>query len=338
LYACLGAALLACCGLALVGGAAFALIARYALADAAITPTAVTQTAPAPTGTAEPVTVCGAPQAMFIVLAGTDARADSYAAGLTDSMRVVRVDFITPGISYLTYQRDLYVEIPGIADHGITHGKLNQAYLYGTPSFGYFEGPNGGGGLLSETLRHNFGAQADHFVIVNLQAFVRVVDALGGLDINLPYVVDGRTNKNDHSRYFPAGPQHLDGYRTMLLARMRPEGDMQRSNTQNLILQSLAAKVLSPAVLPALPELIEVLQDSVQTDLGALEIGQLVCLAALISPDDITARNFPENLFTGTRVDDPVLGRTFVWDVDFEILRAYVEQFNRGAWPEVPPQ
>jgi LCP family protein required for cell wall assembly len=252
-------------------------------------------------------------------------------------MRVVRVDFVTPGITYLTYQRDLYVEIPGIADnHGITHGKLNQAYLYGTPSYGYYDGPGGGGGLLVETLRHNFGAQADHYVVLNLQAFVRVVDALGGLDIDLPYVVDGRTNANDKSRFFPAGPQHLDGYRTMLLARMRPDGDIVRSNTQNLILEALAAKILSPAVIPALPDLIAALQGSVQTDLGAVEIGQLVCLAALITPDDIAARNFPEDLFTGTRVDDPVLGRTFVWDVDFEVLRAYVEYFNRGAWPDAP--
>jgi LCP family protein required for cell wall assembly len=275
---------------------------------------------------------------MFILLVGTDSRADSYAAGLADSMRVVRVDFVNPGISYLAFQRDLYVEIPGIEDHGITHGKLNQAYLYGNSSFGYYEGSDAGPGLLALTLNHNFGTRTDHYVAVNLAAFARIIDALGGIDITLPYVVDGRTNANDKSRYFPAGYQHLDGYRTMILARMRPEGDLQRSQTQNLILQAISAKVLSPALLPALPELAGTLAGSAQTDLGALEIGQLVCLASMITPDDITAVNFPDALFTGTRVDDPVLGRTFVWEVDFDILRDYVEYFNQGTWPETPLQ
>jgi anionic cell wall polymer biosynthesis LytR-Cps2A-Psr (LCP) family protein len=174
---------------------------------------------------------------------------------------------------------------------------------------------------------------------MNMRTFVRAIDALGGIDINLPYVVDGRVaGSSDPAFYFPAGSQHLDGYRTLLLARMRPEGDLQRSNTQNLILQALAAKLLSPAVIPALPELISSFQTSVQTDLGATEIAQLLCLAALLPADSITAVNFPENLFTGTRVNDPVLGRTFVWDVDFNILRAYVEYFNQGTWPAAPLQ
>jgi LCP family protein required for cell wall assembly len=277
---------------------------------------------------------------MFILLVGTDARADSYAAGLADSMRIVRVDFVEPGLTYLSFQRDLYVEIPGIAEHGgITHGKLNQAYLYGNSAFDYYDGEGGGPGLLALTMKHNFGTQTDHYVAVNMQTFARVIDALGGLDIYLPYVVDGRApGSKDPSRYFPAGNQHLDGYRTLILARMRPDGDLKRSLTQNLILQALAAKLLSPALLPALPELADAYHSSVQTDLGPAEIAQLICLASMLTPEKILAVNFPENIFTGTRVNDPVLGRTFVWEVDFALLRTYVEYFNQGTWPESPLQ
>ena len=286
-----------------------------------------------------PAPQCGGPPAMFILLIGSDSRADSYSAGLSDSMRIVRADFVNPGISYLVFQRDLYVEIPGIASHGgITHGKLNQAYLYGNPGLGYFEGPGQGPGLLALTLEHNFGAQVDHYVAVNLQSFVRIVDQLGGLDINLPYTVDGRAARStDQDKYFPAGQQHLDGYRTMLLARMRPNGDLERSRTQNLILQAFAAKLLTPASLPELPGLASTLYGSTQTDLGADDIAKLICLGTLIKPENIQALAFPDELLTGTRIQDPVLGNTFVWEADFDVLREYVARFNEGTWSGTLP-
>jgi anionic cell wall polymer biosynthesis LytR-Cps2A-Psr (LCP) family protein len=84
------------------------------------------------------------------------------------------------------------VEIPGIENHGgITHGKLNQAFLYGNPGYGYYDDPDLGPGLLADTLEFNFGATSDHYISVNLQTFTKVVDAMGGIDIVLPYVVDG---------------------------------------------------------------------------------------------------------------------------------------------------
>ena len=199
-----------------------------------------------PTPTAPPV-LCGGPPAMFILLVGSDARRDSYAVGLSDSMRLVRVDFIEASIRVLTFPRDLYVEIPEIQDHnGVTHGKLNQAFLYGNPGYNYYEGPGQGPGLLALTLEHNFGARVDHYVAVNLQTFVRIVDTLGGIDIDLPYAIDGRVKASrDPNRYFAAGKQHLDGYRTMLLARLRPQGDLQRTEVQDLILEAITKKALS---------------------------------------------------------------------------------------------
>jgi LCP family protein required for cell wall assembly len=271
---------------------------------------------------------------MVLVLLGTDSRSDSYQAGLADSIRLVRVDFIDPGIMVLPFQRDLYVEIPGIADHGITHGKLNQAYTYGTPAFGYYDAPNRGLGLMEITMEHNFGAKVDHGVAINMQSFVRIVDALGGIDINLPYAIDGRVRgSRDPLLYFPAGNQHLDGRRTQILARLRPQGDFERTNSQTLILRALSARLLSPEVLPKLPELISAFQDSIYTDLEPAQIAQLTCLAVRLDPQKITYVNFPPDLFEGTRVQDPVLGNTFIFDADFDVLRSYVASFMDGNWP-----
>ena len=271
---------------------------------------------------------------MVILLVGSDARSDSYEIGLADSMRLVRVDFVEPSIQVLAFPRDLYVEIPEIADHNeITQGKLNQAFLYGNPGYNYYDGPGQGPGLLARTLEHNFGAQVDHYIAVNLQTFVRIIDTLGGIDIDLPYTVDGRVRgSRDPSRYFAAGEQHLDGYRTMLLARLRPAGDLQRMEIQNLVLRSLADQLLSPTTLLKFPQLILSFQNSIQTDLNATTLGQLLCLRRSLDTEKISFLSFPEALFKSERVQDRVLGNTSILDADFEVLADYVKKFNEGEW------
>ncbi len=290
---------------------------------------------PSASATATPTPVCGGPPTMILVLIGTDSRSDSYYAGLADSIRLVRVDFVNPGIMVLPFQRDLYVEIPGIAAHGITHGKLNQAYTYGTPAFGYYNAPNQGLGLMEVAMEHNFGVHVDSGVVINMQSFVRIVDTLGGIDVYLPYTIDGRVKgSNDSDLYFEAGNHHLNGRQAQILARLRPNGDIERTNVQTIILQALGARLLSPAILPELPELVNAFQNSVYTDLDPVQITQLTCLAAKLDPQKVAYVNFPEELFQGTRVQDPVLGYTFVWDVDFTVLRSYMASFINGAWPD----
>jgi len=320
-------------------GALKAINPPSATPTSSMTPTSTATPTPTPTLTPTPTerpVLCGGPPVMFILLIGSDARRDSYAVGLADSIRLVRVDFIEPRIQLLAFQRDLYVEIPGIANHnGITHGKLNQAFLYGNPGYGYYDSPRQGPGLLALTLEHNFGAQVDHYAAVNLQAFVRIVDALEGIDIRLPYTVDGRVKgSKDPSRYFEAGKLHLNGYRTMLLARMRPSGDFSRSEVQNLILQALAEEVLSPDVIPKLPERVEALRGSTQTDRGPAEASQLLCLAAMLEPQKIEFVSFPETLFKSERVQDRVLGNTSILTANFDVLKTYLQKFKDGAWLE----
>jgi LCP family protein required for cell wall assembly len=271
---------------------------------------------------------------MYILAVGSDTRGNTYASGLADAIRILRIDFVNPHVTILSFPRDLYVEIPEISEHyGITHGKLNQAYLYGNDTFQYYDGPGQGLGLLALTLEQNFGAHVDHSAAINFQTFINVVDAFGGIDINLPTEIDGRRpGARSPNLYFPAGQQHLDGYRAMLLARIRPDGDLARNHTQDLILQTLALKTLSPSTLLQVPDIIKAFNGSIQTDLGQTEIAQLICLASIIDPQTIKSVNFPEELFGLKRVNDPILGNTSVLDVDFNMLKAYVQEFNNGNW------
>ena len=304
---------------------------------ATLTPSATLTPTNTPTPTEIPP-LCGGPATMYILLVGSDARSDSYKVGLSDSMRLVRIDFTRPRLQVITFPRDLYVEIPEIqSHHGITHGKLNQAYLYGNPGYNYYDGPGQGPGLLALTLEHNFDVHVDHYVAVNIQTFVSIIDNLGGIDIDLPYTVDGRVkHSTDPNRYFPAGNQHLNGYRTMLLARMRPVGDFRRIEIQNMILQAVAEKLLNPPGIKMLPALLWSFHDSIQTDLGPTEISQLLCMRRKLNTQDIVYGNFPAHLFKNGRVHDPVLGNTSILEVDFNVLRGYVDSFNQGDWPPIP--
>ena len=310
-------------------------------ASPTITATLIPSATPTPTNTPTPTEIpslCGGPAAMYILLVGSDARSNSYKVGLSDSMRVVRVDFRQPRLQVITFPRDLYVEIPEIqTHHGITHGKLNQAFLYGNPGYNYYDGPGQGPGLLALTLEQNFDVHVDHYVAVNIKTFVNIIDELGGIDITLPYTVDGRVkHSRDPNRYFPAGKQHLNGYRTMLLARLRPLGDFKRIEIQNLILLAVAEKMLQPESVIKLPDLFRTFNDLVQTDIGLPEIAELLCLAPFVETKNIVFNNFPDNLFKNGRVQDPVLGNTSIVEADFDVLKSYVDSFNHGKWPRSP--
>jgi LCP family protein required for cell wall assembly len=212
---------------------------------------------------------------------------------------------------------------------------LNQAYLYGNPGFGYYEGPGQGPGLLARTLALNFGVHSDSYVAVNMRTFEKIVDAVGGIEVNLPNGIDGRTAEDRSKRLiFPPGTQILNGEEALTLARIRNEGVFERVSHQNTVLCALQEKLTSPSVIVRIPALINSFQDSVQTDLTPEKIAQLACLGTQLTGDDISFVSFPQELFTGTRVFDPVFdGRIFVWDVDYDILRDYVLRFNLGTWP-----
>ena len=300
------------------------------------TSVSVSQASPVPTVT-QNIGLCGAPPVMNILAIGTDARGDNYAYGLADVIRLVRVDFVNPKVTILEFPRDLWVEIPDIADNlnGQDHEKLNQAYLYGNHGFGYTDDPAQGPGLLARTLTLNFGTQIDHYAAINMRTFEKIINAVDGIDVTLPETVDGRTAADPAQRLlFPAGTHHLNGNQALTLARIRIEGVFARAENQNRVLCALRDKLTSPAVIPKIPELIQSFQGAIQTDLSPEQLGQLACIGAKIPSGNIVFATFPKEYFKQTRQFDPVFNKNvFVWDVDFQILRDYVGQFNNGIWP-----
>ena len=296
----------------------------------------VAQPSPDPTST-QSVGLCGAPPVMNILVIGADTRGDNYNYGLADAIRLVRIDFVNPRVTALEFPRDLWVEIPDIADdlNGQTHEKLNQAYLYGNPGFGYTDDPAQGPGLLARTLTLNFGTRIDHYAAVNMRTFEKIVNAVDGIEVTLSETVDGRTAEDTNKRLlFSAGTHHLNGTQALTLARIRIAGGFARAENQNRVLCALRDKLTSPAVVTKIPDLIRSFQGAIQTDLSPQQLGQLACIGTKIPSGDIVFASFPAEHFRQTRQHDPVFGKSvFTWDVDYNLLRNYIRLFHAGAWP-----
>jgi len=139
-----------------------------------------------PTPAATPRPLCGKTAQWTVLVVATDqGGTDNYLYGLADVIRVVQVDFTQPQINVVALPRNLLVTPPARlkVDGPLL---LNQAYFFGTPGMEHYEGSGHGAGSLAETIQYNFGVTADHYLVVNFQAFVNFVNAIGVIEVDLP--------------------------------------------------------------------------------------------------------------------------------------------------------
>lgn len=284
--------------------------------------------------------VCGGPPIMYLLGVGVDTHDPKYLYGLADVIRVARVDFVTPKVTVLTIPRDLWVEFPDIIEKyadRVDHGKLNQAYLYGGPGMGYYAGPGGGPGLLAHTIAYNYGLHIDHYGAVNMYAFERIINALGGIDIFLDQDWDGRSEDENtiDLGYFSAGQHHMSGAEALRFSRIRKKySEVTRTDNQTLVLCAIKEKVLRPSVIGSIPELITSLMGMIKTDLTPAQISQLVCLLPKLGNDNLHFVRFPDEMMVQSREFDPNLDNTtFVWDIPIEDIRQFMRDFENDAIP-----
>jgi LCP family protein required for cell wall assembly len=277
--------------------------------------------------------LCGNTPVLTVLAVGIDFRGDNYLYGLADVIRIVRVDFTTHNVSVLTIDRAIWVEIPGISSHyGVTHGLLNQAYFFGVPAMGYYDGPGGGAGLLAKTLKKNFDLDVDNYVVVDMGVFVKFVDALGGVDVNLPAPVDGTPD----FPFFNAGQQHLSGTQALELARIREKySTLIRDSNQDIIIRAIFNKLSSPDIIVKVPKLVQAFQNAGLTDLSHSQIENMVCLLRKMDRTNLTFRSIPDKYYIYAWIyDDYMHQDENIWNVDFNIFRSYIRDFMNGQWPQ----
>ena len=218
---------------------------------------------------------------------------------LTDSIMLVSIKPASREAAMISLPRDLWVKIPAMPKNGFIYGKLNSAYAIGTDHANYpnvssqWKTSTGGGDLAAATVAQITGQQIDYWVGVDFKAFRDVVNALGGVRVNVPTVLDdpyyprGETTGMMHI-HFNAGWQQLNGEQALEYARSRETtSDFDRSRRQQLIMLAVRQKALSLNAVPRLLDLLGALQDNVRTNLKPAEMRQLVDLAAQLKEKDI---------------------------------------------------
>jgi len=286
--------------------------------------------------TPTPETLCGGPETMYVLMTGVDS--ENYIYGLSDAIRVVRVDFVNGKITVLPLPRDMYVSIPVVIPgitHTFTNGKLNQAYFYGSPGMGYYDGEDHAPGLLAITIGQNFNLPIDQYISVNTRIFRRMVDQIGGVDVYLPDDIYGHYFQ-EPVLYQEAGSHHLDGKQAEMVARHRTMiGDFGKVRNQTILFKAFIKALLTPEGIKNVPGLIEIYRNNVLMDFTPNEISKLLCLITKIDiKNDIVFAEFPQNILEEGRVYDKVQGSyMYVLLPDHEPVVELIADFQLGRWP-----
>ena len=259
-------------------------------------PTAVATTTAKPAA-AVPTPKAGDQRYAFLLLGYGGG--DHDGAYLTDSMMVVIVDPTQKTLTLLSLPRDLWV--PMSFDGASTvYNKVNTAYAFAQDETLYtdrlprYSGAQGPGTFASETISQLIGVPIRYYLGLDFSGFRQMIDAVGGVDVNVPDAFSARYPANDDPSVdaswmtvrFAAGQQHMSGERAIEYARAREtldnvnEGtDFARSHRQRLIMEAFKTRLLQPGGLIHLPQLLSIASQHVDTNYGvpgAAALSQLV--------------------------------------------------------------
>jgi LCP family protein required for cell wall assembly len=204
-----------------------------------------------------------------ILLLGINQRKNDI--GRSNVTCVVTVDTDTKAVSMVWVPRDSRVKIPG---HG--WNKIGHAYAYG------------GSKLSEQTVSDLLGIPIDYYVAINMDGFKKVIDALGGVDINVdkrmyyydPYD-EGEVDNNGLIDLQP-GLQHMDGNTALQYVRFRHDemGDIGRIERQQKFAKALLADIMTPSIITKIPSVIQEANSVFKTD---MPVSQMLSLSKVIT-------------------------------------------------------
>ena len=220
----------------------------------------------------------------YLIL-GTDRRAGA-GDWRTDTIMIVGLDRAQGRAAVFSVPRDLYIEIPNYG-----YGRINQADFLGerNPAL-YGSGPQ----LVSQIISKTLGIQTNHWVRFQMDGFIRVVDAVGGVTVQLdcPFYepIFNLTTQSWEFFTLPAGDNQLDGESAYWFVRLRlRESDIGRSARQRHFLWALRDKMLSAKLITRFPELWGAFQDSFSTDLSLVQLIELTSFGLSLNADNVHA-------------------------------------------------
>lgn len=237
-----------------------------------------------------------------ILMIGVDTRSTSLEDGLQhgDVQIILSVNKDTGDVKLTSLMRDLYVTLPGYKNKN----RINVAYAYG------------GGALAMRTVNRLLDMNIEHYVVINFYGLASIIDAIGGVDIDLTRKEASAINtylrkhppkydNTDGSARIPLekkdGVQHLDGIQAVMYARVRSiDNDFERTARQRHLLELLLQKVMQDMSVDKLLSLMDVCLPYVKTNMSAMDMFSLA--TSVLNSDIITRAQAGESLLTQMRV------------------------------------
>ncbi|HEU0245410.1 MAG TPA: LCP family protein, partial [Candidatus Limnocylindrales bacterium] len=243
-----------------------------------------------------------------VLLVGSDARPGDTSFN-TDTMIVVSVEPSTGEVAMFQVPRDMAdVPVPDNARAvwgSVYRGKINSWFTQNRNRTDMWPGKTAnarGFAALKALLGELYGLKINYYALVNFEGFRKVVNALGGVNINVQIPVAESSYPQPGGAltriYIPAGPQHMTGGEALIYARSRHRAtDFDRGRRQQRVLISLREQMNAQAIIANLPDLVNALKDSVKTDIKTKDLPKLLALAESVDTKNIRSFVFSPTYF-----------------------------------------
>lgn len=220
----------------------------------------------------------GTGQPLFVAVLGSDTRSGppSGGGGRCDGIHIVAINPTTKGGTILNFPRDSWVNIAG---RGMD--KINSACS------------SGGGQLMVQTLKNLTGIPIQYYAITEFSHFIKFIDELGGIDVNVPYAMADSPS----GAFFAAGTLHMTGGQSLAFTRNRkdtPRGDFSRADNQGIFIQASLAKFKAEAGDPhRILDYIRTARRHTEASASVMDLLRLGLLAREIDPAQVKNMTMP---------------------------------------------
>ena len=235
----------------------------------------------------------------------------------TDTLFVMTLDLNTKQATMLSIPRDTYTHIAGTN----THTKINAAYATGGPA------------RTVATVNEFLGINATHYLVLNIDATKKMVDALGGVDVDVEHPMHYHDKWGHLSIDLTPGQQHLDGSRAVSFARYRhpdagkhptaEDGDERRMYRQHILMRAMVDKAKNFANVTQAPQLADVAMSTIRTDFTRQQILDIAAIFKGVQQSSIQTASIPGDDFRGP-------GGAWDYAIRPEVAHAYANWLVKG--------
>ncbi len=230
---------------------------------------------------------------------GADQR-PGWEAWRTDSIMVIAVDPKTNQVGIISIPRDLYVDVPGYGRE-----RINAVDYIGEKK----KYPGGGPALAAVVVSDTLGIPTQHYIRVQMEGLVRLVDALGGVDVTLDCPLYERTPNDSAPKGYvewslPAGTVHLDGDAARKFATYRyVTSDFGRTQRQQQLIWAIRNRALQGDIIARVPELWKAMSGLFTTDLTLVDVIRLVNVGLKLKPSNVHGLVFSPSVMKDYQTD-----------------------------------